>query len=106
MDDITNQREEGHAIGFTKEELNEAGKEFENSLVVKMVGNRGYNKTTLKTARRELWKPKNGLKFMEIEGNILIAKFNEESDMFQVIYKGPWRFMGWALQVEKWCPGK
>lgn len=103
---ITTQIEEGLAVRFTEDELQQAGKEFENALVVKIIGNRGYNRSAFKTVLRELWNPTEGLKFTEVEGNIQIAIFNNASDRDKVLAKGPWRFMGWALQVEKWVPGK
>lgn len=103
---ITNQIDEGLAVRFTEEEVYEAGKDFLQSLVIRLVGNRGYNKAALKSVLKELWKPKYGLKFTEVEGNILIAKFADESDLENVLAKRPWRFMGWVVEIERWKSGK
>lgn len=93
-------------VKFSEEELHEARKDFANSLVVKIVGSRGYNQTTFKTVLRDLWNPSSGMKFTEIEGNIMITQFNSVSDRDKVLTRGPSQFMGWALLVEKWTPGK
>lgn len=106
METLSTQMAEGLAVRFSEEELQRAGEEFTNSLAVKLIGNRGFNRTTFKTVLRELWKPTGSLKFTEIEGNILIAKFYNASDRDKVISRGPWRFMGWAVQIEKWVAGK
>lgn len=102
---ITNQMTEGLAVKFSSDDLREAEKDFANALVVKIVGNRGCNRTAFKTVLRELWNHRDGLKFMEIEGNIQIAQFDSITDRDKVLAKGPW-YMGWALQIEKWTPGK
>lgn len=78
-----------------------AGKHFENTLLIRRVGGRSFNKTAAKTVLRELWTFTAGVKFTETEGNILLAKFHNKTDMGKVLYGGPWRFMGWALEVEQ-----
>lgn len=92
--------EEGLAVKFREDELKEAVKPFENSLLVKIVVNRGSNRATFKKVLMELWNPVNSLKFTELKGNVLIATFAQESDRDRVLSRGPWRFMGWTLQVE------
>lgn len=106
MEEITSQMEEGLALEFTTDELLEAGKEFRNVLVVKLVGNRGFNRAAFKSVLRQIWNPVDDLNFTEVEGNVLIAKFNNEADRDIALYKGPWRFMGSAIQVDKWIPCK
>lgn len=106
VDDLTTQMEEGLAVKFTDDELEEAGKAIENSLVVKIMGNRSYNRAAFKKVLRDLWQPAEGLKFTEVGGNVLLATFPQESDRDRFLSRGPWRFMGWALHVEKWIPGK
>lgn len=106
MEDITYQMKEGLVVKFTEEELNDARKEFSNALVVKLVGNRGFNRAAFKTVLRQIWNPGDGLTFKEVEGNVLIAKFKNEVDRDKALMRGPWRFMRWAIQVEKWIPGK
>lgn len=92
VDELATQMDEGLAVKFTEEELRQAKKDFENSLVLKLTGGRGFNRTAFKTVLRELWCPTGDLSFTEIEGNVLIAKFTLRSDLQKVLDKGPWRF--------------
>lgn len=101
VEEIINQMDEGLAVKFSEEDLKEAGKEYETSLLIKLVGTRTYNRTAFKTVLRELWNPVHGLKFTAVEGNVLIEEFNHEADRNKVLSRGPWHFMGWAIQVEK-----
>lgn len=77
--------EMGLAVSFTEEELLEARKDLENSLVVKLVGGRNFNRSSFKTILKKLWCPEGGLNFSEVEGNILIAKFARKEDMEKVM---------------------
>lgn len=52
MKEMTKQTE-GIAVKFTEEEVREAGSEFENSLVIKLLGGRGYNRGAFKTVVKE-----------------------------------------------------
>lgn len=106
MESLINQMDEGLAVKFTEEELREAGKNFEKTLAVKLIGDRLYNRAAFKSVIRELWNPGTGLSFTEVEGDVFLVKFRELVDMERVLTKGPWRFMGRAIQVEKWSPGK
>lgn len=106
MEEIVHQIEEGLAIKFTEKEIDEAGQEFRNALVVKLVGNRGFNRAAFRILLRQIWNPEEGLNLMEVKGNVLIVKFNSETDRDKALVRGPWRYMGWAIQVDKWLPGK
>lgn len=95
MEEITNQLEEGLSVKFTEEELHEVGKDFKFAAVIKLVVNRGFNRAALKTVLIEIWKSvDDGVSFTEVEGNVLIARFNNEVDRNKALHQGPWRFMG------------
>lgn len=85
IDVITSQMEEGLAVRFKDEELRQAGKSFVNSLVVKLMGNRGFNRMASKMVLRDLWKPEEGMKFYEVEFNVMIVSFIRESDRDRVL---------------------
>lgn len=70
IEEIANQMDEGLAVKFSEEDLKVAGKDYETSLLIKLVGNRTYNSTAFKTVLRDLWNPIHGLKFTEVEGNV------------------------------------
>lgn len=98
--------DDGLAVKFLEKELKQANKAFENALVVKVVGNKIINRVAFKTILRELWQPVEGLKFTEVERSVFIVTFQDEIDRDRILSKGPWRFMGWAIQIERWSPGK
>lgn len=90
---LTSQVEEGLAVKFTAQELQDAGKEFVNSIMVKIVGNRGYNRAAFKTVLWELWKPTAGLKFTELKvmSSLQNLKTNLIWNMFLLEVLGaPW----------------
>lgn len=106
MNELAEKLQQDVYLDFSEEELREAKKEFEGSLLVKIIGNRSFKKGVFIQTFKKLWGQQGIVKFVEIENNVLVASFSNEEDKVRVLNNGPWLHLGWAVLVTRWVAGK
>lgn len=86
-------------LKFSAEELSQAEKEFEGTLVVKMFGGRKMKQNVFFPTFTRLWGQKGAVSFSEVDDGILVASFTKEKDKERVLKNGSCMHLGSPVLV-------
>ncbi|GMJ04099.1 hypothetical protein HRI_004079100 [Hibiscus trionum] len=76
-------------------------KRLENSVIVRLLGKSiGY--TALLTRIEALWKPKGGMRLIDLDNEYYLVRFAKAEDCEKVLTGGPWVIYGAYLTVQPW----
>lgn len=89
------------SIRFSERLLLSANKTKALTVVAKLLGRR-VNVIALQNRLLALWKPKGGMKCVDIENDYFEISFGNPTDFSKVLAEGPWIVFGHNLTIQPW----
>ena len=87
------------SISFLKKVQDQLTKPWQRSVVVKLLGRYiGYN--TFMSMLETMWSDSKGFSVIDLEKDYFLVKFQEETDVVDVLTKVPWVVLGHYLSVQ------